>query len=132
MGKYSDLQSRVFAVFDTLSWKLKKIAAYPSDFSPDSQAEEFIRITVIPSREALNLKSLSGICIIEIYTAFGAGPTRANAIADILDEFLVGKTLQNSVQFYNSTLSPKGQDKQNPLLARQDYTIPFNLFTEFN
>jgi hypothetical protein len=128
MGKYSDLMNRVFAVFDTLSWKLQKIPTYPSDFIPTAQAEEFIRFTIIPSSDALNQNSLSGILQIEIYTAFGQGPSRANEIADKLDGYLVYKTLQNSVQFGKSSVAPKGRDKENTSLTRQLYTIPFNLY----
>jgi hypothetical protein len=128
MGKYSDLQTKIYSIFDSDEWKMNRLKTLPSDFSSSDSAEEFIRISVIPSGEGLNLRSLSGICIIEIYTAFGFGPTRANEIADILDSFLLGTTVQNWCQFSASTLTPKGQDKGNPLLSCQHYTIPFNLY----
>jgi hypothetical protein len=128
MGKYSDLQTKIYSIFASDEWKAESILTLPADFSSDSKAEEFIRINVLPSDEALNLRSLSGICIIEIYTAFGRGPTRANEIADILDNYLLGTTIADWCQFTASTLMPKGQDKENSLLSCQHYTIPFNLY----
>jgi hypothetical protein len=128
MGRYSNLQSPLFAVFDTDLWKAEKIATYPSDFSPSTVAEEFIRITVIPANQGINLQSLSGICQIEIYTAYGDGGVRAYEIADKLDNYLLGMTLDDSVQFSASTMVPKGRDAINAGLSRYQYSIPFNLY----
>jgi hypothetical protein len=129
MGKYSDLQTKVHSVFNSAEWLAEKIKTVPSDFSStNDKAEEFIRVSILPSDEGLNLSSLAGTCIIEIYTAFGFGPTRANEIADRLDHYLLGTTVNNWCQFGKSTLMPKGQDKDNSLLTCQHYTIPFNLY----
>jgi hypothetical protein len=134
MGKYSTLQTKVLSVFGTAEWQAENVTTIPNDYSPPTEAEEYIRVSVIPSGEGLNLNSLSGICIIEIYTAFGFGPTKANAIADKLDKYLLGKSLgidDTVVQFGNSSLSPKGQDKDNSTLTCQHYSIPFNLYGVF-
>jgi hypothetical protein len=128
MGRYIDAQSKLFSVFASAAWLIKNIKTYPSDFSPTDKAEEFIRVHIIASSEPLNMNSLSGILLIEIYTAFGKGPTRANEIADILDDFLKSITIENWLQLTTSTLMPKGQDRENSLLTRSDYTIPFNLY----
>ena len=131
MGRYLTLQTKVFSVFGTPEWQAEGVRTVPDNFTPPDTAEEFIRINIVPSNTGINIASLSGICLIEIYTAFGAGTSRINEIADKLDKYLLGKSIgvgSQTVQFGISTAAPRGQDKINPLLTRQDYTIPFNLF----
>ena len=125
MGRYSKAQSLVFSVFGTDAWKATKIKTIPQNFI-DTGSAEFIRVSIVPSGKGANLSSISGLCIIEIYTAAGKGITRSMQIADLLDGFLHGKSI-DTVQFFHSTMTIRGIDKDNPKLFRSLYSIPFNL-----
>lgn len=132
MGKYSALEEDIFSIFDDANWKAEDINTYPSNFNKQEGNSEFIRVTIISSNQGLNLKSISGILLIDIFTAAGLGPNQSTLIADTLDQYLSGisKTLTSGArtQFYSSTLSPMGIDKDNTTLYRSQYTIPFNHF----
>lgn len=132
MGKYLNLQSDLFSIFDSAAWKAENIRTYPSNFVAVNSGNEFIRVSIIPSGNGINLSSVSGVIIIDIFTSAGNGPKAAILIADKLDSYLVGKsvkTVSNVVtQFSNSTLSSGSTDRDNSALYRVSYTIPFNYF----
>jgi hypothetical protein len=135
MGKYENLLKDIFSVFDANSWKTESINTYPSNFVALNAGSEFIRVSIIPTGKGLNLNSVSGVLLIDIFTAAGNGPRRSFVIADTIDKYLVGKTLKtvsnSSVQFGNSSLNASAQDKDNPSLARTIYSISFNFFGVF-
>jgi hypothetical protein len=130
LGKYATLDSDIFSVFASALWKAEKIAVYPANFVKQDSSTEFVRVSIIPSGNGVNLKSVSGVLIADIFTLAGDGPKKTSSIADRLDAFLCGKTKSantgKSVQFFSSTLSPSGADKDNRALYRATYTIPFN------
>jgi hypothetical protein len=130
MSKYIDIVDNVYKIFATPTWKAEKIATFPSNL--DGSGEEFIRVSVIPSGGGVNLNSGSGVVLIDIFTAAGKGPKRAMSIADILDSYLVGKSLSTQVgattQFSQSSVQPFGADPVNPSLYRVQYSISFNYF----
>jgi len=133
MGKYTNLNSDIYSVFSTDTWKAEKIVTRPSNFVGMDKPTEFIRVSVIPSGTGLNRKSVSGILIIDIFTQAGGGPKRYASVADKLDSYLSGKSLSTvagaAIQFPSSSaIDPKGNDKDNPALYRVAYTIPFNYF----
>ena len=104
----------------------------PRNFTASTIDGEFIRLSVIPSSTGLNTASVSGILIIDIFTSAGIGPQRSNFIADKLDAYLVGKSLEVRTgvitQFSLSSLDFVGIDTDNKSLFRAKYTIPFNFF----
>src|SRR5690349_6972761 len=107
MGKYLDLQNKVFSVFDSNTWKAEAIKTFPQDVIASNFGEKYIQVSIIPSGKGLNRASISGVCIIDIYVAAGNGPALYHAIADKLDSYLENKTLKallssNTVQFGNS------------------------------
>lgn len=132
MGKYEQLQTDIFSVFDSVEWENENIKTVPSNFISEDLTQEFIRVNIIASNTGINLFSVSGILIIDIFTSAGEGPGKASLIADALDTYLVGKSRASSddtvTQFTNSTLSLSGYDEHNPTLYRSNYTIPFNHF----
>jgi hypothetical protein len=133
MGKYESINSDVYSIFATDTWKAEKIVTRPSNFVGLDKPTEFIRVSIIPSGTGLNRKSVSGIIIIDIFTQAGGGPKRSAVIADKLDSYLSGKSLSTNVgsiiQFPDSSaLDLKGNDKDNPALYRVAYTIPFKYF----
>lgn len=132
MGKYANLEKDVFSVFSASNWVAENIKTYPNNFLAINAGNEYIRVLVIPNSNGINLRSVSGVLIIDIFISAGSGPNKASLIADKLDLYLVGKSkttgLNNITQFKNSTLSHVGVDKDNPSLYRSTYTIPFNYF----
>jgi hypothetical protein len=130
VSKYATLESDVFSVFGGAPWKAEKINTYPSNFVPDDAGAEFIRVSIVPSGAGLNLRSASGLMIVDIFTEAGMGPSRASLIADKLDQFLVGKSLSTQpgrvTQFGNSALGHSGADRDNPALHRSRYSVQFN------
>lgn len=134
MGKYRDALSVMFSVFETPGWKFENIKTFPSNFNLKDAGDKFIRIDVIPSGRGINLRSVSGILAVDIFTPAGSGPKDALLIADALDKFLVGKTLatsQGSLQMLNSSYAPRGLDTANPTLSKSVYAIPFNFYGVF-
>lgn len=130
MGKYTAVEAHVFSVFGRPDWVAENIKTYPNNFLIVDTPSEFIRVTVIPSGKSVNLNSVSGIVIVDIFISAGNGPSRATLIADKLDQYLNGKVLGNT-QFFSSTLQPIGKDPENTNLYRSSYTIPFNHFGVF-
>ena len=132
MGKYEATEINVFSVFDSAEWKAEAIKTYPTNFIAVNPGNEYIRVSIIPSGKGVNLVSLSGVIIVDIFTSAGNGPRRTSTIADKLDQYLVGKSLETvsgaTLQLKNSTLALVGVDPDNTSLYRSTYTIPFNLF----
>lgn len=132
MGKYLNLQSDAFTIFDSSTWKAENIKTFPANFVPINPGNEFIRVSLIPSGSGINIRSVSGVFIIDIFTPAGNGPKRTSQIADKLDQYLVGKSVSTSsgnvTQLQNSSLQLNGVDKDNSSLYRSTYTIPFNYF----
>jgi hypothetical protein len=132
MGKYSNLQADAFSIFDSAAWKAENIKTFPTNFVPVSPGNEFIRVSLLPSGNGINIRSVSGVFIIDIFTPAGNGPKRVSQIADKLDQYLVGKSMSTSAgsvtQLQNSSLQPNGIDRDNSTLYRSTYTIPFNYF----
>jgi len=132
MGKYENLEKDVFSIFGSTSWKNENIKTFPVNFIELTPGTEFVRVSVIPSGNGINLTSISGVLIIDIFTSAGNGPRRTSLIADKLDSYLVGKSVStvsgNSTQFNKSALASVGLDTVNSALYRATYSIPFNYF----
>jgi len=131
MGKYESLQTNIFSIFVSSPWVAENIKTYPSNFIATNSTNEFIRVSVIPSGSGVNINSVSGILIIDIFTSAGNGPKSIMLIADKLDKYLVGKnfsTQGKNLCLTSSSLSLSGNDKDNPALYKAAYTIPFNYF----
>jgi len=132
MGKYINLDSKVYAIFGLSSWIAEGIKTFPANFVAMNAGTEFIRVSIIPGGSGINLKSVSGVLIIDIFIEAGKGSQRASFIADRLDIFLSGKALtpttKSLIQLGSSSLSPNGLDPDNSSLYRTTYTIPFNYF----
>lgn len=132
MGKYANIVSDVFTVFGSAEWTAENIKTLPVNYVGIDIKDEFLRVSVIPSGTGVNLQSISGQLIVDIFTKAGNGPSRPFAIADKLDEYLVGTTLMTqsgvATQFFGSSMSVVGQDKDDPTLFRMTYSVPFTYF----
>jgi hypothetical protein len=125
MGKYAEAATGILSIFSAS--ELASLNLYPSNFENIS-GDEYLRISIIPSSKGVNKYSISGLVNIDIFSTLGKGPKRFHIISDILDAYLVGKSKiagGGVVQFFNSALDLKGQDKDNPTLYRALYSIPF-------
>jgi hypothetical protein len=130
MNKYQDLEQNIFSIFGSASWQAENIKTFPSNFIALNVGSEYIRVSIIPSGEGININSVSGILIIDIFTSAGSGPKAATRIADKLDLYLSGKKIVNT-QFFASGLSYLGLDIDNRALYRSSYSIPFKHFGVF-
>jgi hypothetical protein len=132
MGKYIDTQNDIFSIFALDTWQTQAIKTYPQNYIAVNPGNEFIRVTIIPSGKGINMKSVSGILIIDIFAETGKGTKRTFEIADSLDSFLVGKSRSTSgnnvTQFTSSNVQSLGIDKDNQSLYRTQYSIPFNYY----
>lgn len=131
MNKYTSLEQTVFDIFGSVSWGNEGIPTYPSNFINPDGLTEYIRVSIVASKESINNKSVAGQLIIDIFTAAGEGPKRASQIADILDSHLSSKSISsggNCMQLQGSTLVAMGKDTTNLALDRKQYIIPFNYF----
>lgn len=131
MGKFEHLESAILAVFGTAKWKAEAIKTFPNNFVGDSAGAAYIRVSIITGGLGANIKSVSGMLNIDVFTPVGKGPTKASIIADKLDSYLVGQTLPAAVgvvQMAVSSFVHSGVDAANPGLHHSLYTIPFNYF----
>lgn len=132
MSRYEQLEKDVYSVFASKEWKAEDIKTFPTNFVVmNTTNDEFIRVSVIPSGKAINRYSLSGVLIIDIFTAAGQGTRRASIIADILDNYLLNKSRTTGTgvtQFGISSLAHVGPDKALPVIHKSTYTITFNFF----
>jgi sorbitol-specific phosphotransferase system component IIBC len=132
MDSYSQMQNNIFQIFNSTSWKTENIVTRPANYVGTTTPEEHVRISVIPSGAGVNLYSKSGVMIIDIFTKAGNGPKRPFIIADKLDSYLAGRSIEiaqgKTVQFSSSSLQPSGKDSEDPSLYRYTYTIPLNYF----
>ena len=128
MNKYSEAQDNIFSIFAKAEWKAEGIKAYPSLIVPDNPGKEYIRISIVPSEDGENSRSVSGLLLIDIFAESVKGPKRVMELADILDKHLNTKTVKlstYSTQFMNSNLGRPSTDKDNPALSMTLYSIPF-------
>lgn len=132
MGKYTALETDIYSVFHQVGgWPTTGIDTHPVNFVPPQPASRFIKVAILPSDDGVNINSVSGIIMIDIFTSAGNGQTDAFDIADKLDTYMVGKTFNvgsGSTQCGKSAVRPEGIDKDNPALYRTTYTIPFNYY----
>jgi len=130
MGKYLNIDTRIFSIFGSDAWLSESVKTYPCNFIKLDSTVPYIRISIIPSGIGVNKNSVSGVLIADIFIPNGSGPKAASTIADKLDTHLINKTFEIaegvSTQFFNSTHSLVGTDVDNSALYRTTYTIPFN------
>jgi len=132
MGKFLDIETDVFSLFATRAWLSESIATYPSNYISDASGDEFIRVSIIPGSVGVDINSVSGQLIIDIFISAGEGPSRASFIADKLETYLRGKTFRDSgfgtTQFEAGALSGGQVDPDNSTLYMLTYSISFNYF----
>jgi hypothetical protein len=119
MSKYSNSLQDVFNVMATCP-----VPSYPQNFENKRDLNEFLRISLIPGNNGINLSSNSGLVIIDIFVPSNEGPKRLYEVADLLDSLFVGK-MTGQTQFFHSTLNVIGID-ENPSLFRGQYNLQYS------
>jgi hypothetical protein len=131
MATYRDLLASIDAIFASSDWTSNSISAYPANYWPATNPDEFVIYEILPSSVALqeyqkaNYKS--GLIILQIYTRTNQGMLRTTEIADILNN-LFEREITSDTQLYDGVLSVKGIDKDDTSLFRADYSLQFNSF----
>lgn len=131
MAKFHKATQAIMQVFGTAAWLAEDIKTIPSNYIGGNLGSEYIRVNVMTSGAGININSLSGQLIIDVFVPSGEGMLRATDIADTLDKYLVGKMFisgSDSVQLGNSTFSSTGLDAANRALYRYRYTMSFNFY----
>jgi hypothetical protein len=132
MGKYAGIETDIFSVFANNLWKAENIKTLPSNFLGVNVGTEYIRVNVVTGGPGINLKSASGVLMIDIFTPAGSGTRRPSLIADKLDQYFSGKSFNTTsgavTQLFGSTLQHRGVDKDSSALHRSIYAIPFNYY----
>jgi len=125
MSRYESLENDIFSVFEKPEWANEGIPTFPANYKIPEGLVEFIRINILPGSPGYNIRSISGVLILEIFSLVGVGSTRTYQIADILDTYLNGKTVSNT-QFMGSVLDSIVVDAVNESLNKTKYQISFN------
>lgn len=134
MDKYAALEKDVYSVFSSVAWIAEAIKTIPDNYTTSGLGNEFVRVSIVPGggNNTTFPWTASGQLIIDIFILAGEGTKRLSLIADKLDMYLAGKTMQTGqsgvTQFGQSSLVPIGQDKANPSLYRGSYSISFIYF----
>lgn len=131
MAKFHDAHHSIMAIFGSPKWTAEQIKTIPSNFIGGDLGAEYIRVSVITGGQGINIGSVSGQLVIDIFVPVGEAVLRAVTIADKLDQVLVGKLIQQgnaSVQIMGSTLSPSGIDAANRALYKYRYVTSFNYY----
>lgn len=126
MGRRSAVRDDIFSIFASPAWKANSIETVPTN-NVNKDNKEFIRVSIVDSSAPINRNSISGLVLIDIFAPAGVGPKRINTIADLLDGFLVNKTI-GKTQFGLSHTNDIKPDSANSSLATSRYSITFNYF----
>jgi hypothetical protein len=131
MATYRQLLTSVDKIFASSDWQGQGISAYPANYWPQTNPDEFVIYEIIPSSIALQEyqkpQYKGGLIILQIYTRANQGLARTTEIADILND-LFERNMTDNTQLYDGVLSVKGIDKDDTSLFRADYSLQFNSF----
>lgn len=130
MGKFTRLLQDVLSIFGTTEWIAENIKVVPQNFVGNTDATEYIRVSVVSGGVGINALSTSGLIMIDIFTPQGMGPARSSVIADKLDAYLLGKSFGNSGATTQvlKTSNLKVVGSKESLLCHSIYQVQFNHF----
>jgi hypothetical protein len=126
---FEETYSTIFGIFASNEWKTHGIKTVPQDTVLPTGTVPFVRVSVLPSAYGVNIVSLGGMVMLEIYTPSGDGPALSVSIADKLRSLISNKSLTapsgRTVQFRSPTLSAKGADPRNSSLSKSVLVFEF-------
>lgn len=117
-------------LFGSTEWTDNGIKTYPQNYQGKIGKGEYVRVNIYQGNSSLRylgFQNRSGEIVCNIFIPVGKGMSRANEIADLLDNLLTKKNI-TGLQTTNSYTTNVGIDSVDSGLFRLDYTINFNKY----
>ena len=127
MATISQLLTAVEGLFASTAWTSNNIKAFPANYQGEIDADEWIRVSVLPFSSELAFKDViaNGQIVCQIFVPSGQGMKRAYEIADILKTLLDQEVISGYLQTTNSFITNIGIDQKDSGLYNVDYTVNF-------
>ena len=127
MATISQLLTAVEGLFASTAWTSNNIKAFPANYQGEIDADEWIRVSVLPFSSELAFKDViaNGQIVCQIFVPSGQGMKRAYEIADILKTLLDQEVISGYLQTTNSFITNIGIDPKDSGLYNVNYTVNF-------
>jgi len=127
MATISQLLTAVEGLFASTAWTSNNIKAFPANYQGEIDADEWIRVSVLPFSSELAFKDViaNGQIVCQIFVPSGQGMKRAYEIADILKTLLDQEVISGYLQTTNSFITNVGIDTKDSSLYNVNYTVNF-------
>ena len=127
MATISQLLTAVEGLFASTAWTSNNIKAFPANYQGEIDADEWIRVSVLPFSSELAFKDViaNGQIVCQIFVPAGAGMKRAYEIADMLKTLLDQEVISGYIQTTNSFITNIGIDTKDSGLFNVNYTVNF-------
>ena len=127
MATISQLLTAVEGLFASTAWTSNNIKAFPANYQGEIDADEWIRVSVLPFSSELAFKDViaNGQIVCQIFVPAGAGMKRAYEIADMLKTLLDQEVISGYLQTTNSFITNIGIDTKDSGLFNVNYTVNF-------
>ena len=127
MATISQLLTAVEGLFASTAWTSNNIKAFPANYQGEIDADEWIRVSVLPFSSELAYKDViaNGQIVCQIFVPAGAGMKRAYEIADMLKTLLDQEVISGYLQTTNSFITNIGIDTKDSGLFNVNYTVNF-------
>tara|TARA_B100000965_G_C19499106_1_gene716605 strand:+ start:349 stop:741 length:393 start_codon:yes stop_codon:yes gene_type:complete len=127
MATISQLLTAVEGLFASTAWTTNNIKAFPANYQGEIDADEWVRVSVLPFSSELAFKDViaNGQIVCQIFVPAGAGMKRAYEIADMLKVLLDQEVISGYLQTTNSFITNIGIDTKDSGLFNVNYTVNF-------
>ena len=127
MATISQLLTAVEGLFASTAWTTNNIKAFPANYQGEIDANEWVRVSVLPFSSELAFKDViaNGQIVCQIFVPAGAGMKRAYEIADMLKVLLDQEVISGYLQTTNSFITNIGIDTKDSGLFNVNYTVNF-------
>jgi len=127
MATISQLLTAVEGLFASTAWTSNNIKAFPANYQGEIDADEWIRVSVLPFSSELAYQDViaNGQIVCNIFVPAGAGMKRAYQIADLLKTLLDQEVISGYLQTTNSFITNIGIDTKDSGLFNVNYTVNF-------
>jgi len=127
MATISQLLTAVEGLFASTAWTSNNIKAFPANYQGEIDADEWVRVSVLPFSSELAFKDViaNGQIVCQIFVPSGQGMKRAYQIADILKTLLDQEVISGYLQTTNSFITNIGIDTKDSGLFNVNYTVNF-------
>ena len=127
MSTISQILTAVEGLFASSAWTSNNIKAFPANYQGEIDADEWIRVSVLPFSSELAFKDViaNGQIVCQIFVPAGSGMKRAYQIADLLKALLDQEVISGYLQTTNSFITNIGIDTKDSGLYNVNYTVNF-------